>query len=44
LTVAVTERAAGWPELPGKTFAPRPESLVPIQTGDQTVVRRTYVF
>jgi hypothetical protein len=44
LTVAVTERSAGWPELRGKTFAPRPASLVPSQAGDQTVVRRTYVF
>jgi len=44
LTVAVTERAAGLPEPPGTTLAPRPASLTAIQSGDQTVVRRTYIF
>jgi hypothetical protein len=44
LTVAVIERAGGLPELPGKTFAPRPPSLMPVQTGDLTIVRRTYIF
>jgi hypothetical protein len=44
LTVAVTERTWGLPELPGRTLAPRPASLIPISTGDLTVVRRTYVF
>jgi hypothetical protein len=44
LTVAVAERAHGLPDLPGRTHAPRPASLMPIQTGDQTVVRRTYIF
>jgi hypothetical protein len=44
LTVAVAERTHGLPELPGMAYAPRPASLRPIQTGDQTVVRRTYTF
>ena len=44
LTVAVTERAHGLPDLPGMSVAPRPASLEPIQAGDTTVVRRTYTF
>ena len=44
LTVALAERAHGLPDLPGVTRAPRPASLMPIQAGDQTVVRRTYIF
>jgi hypothetical protein len=44
LTVAVAERTHGLPELPGTTYTPRPASLIPIQAGDQTVVRRTYTF
>ena len=44
LTVAVVERAFGLPELPGRPIAPRPPSLMPVQDGDLTVVRRTYTF
>jgi hypothetical protein len=44
LTVAVVERAAGLPLPPGRDYAPRPARLTPIQSGDQTVVRRTYTF
>ncbi len=44
LTVAVVNRSAGLPAVPGRTFAPRPASVVPVQAGDQTVVRRSYVF
>jgi hypothetical protein len=44
LTVAVAERAHGLPELEGVAYSPRPASLIPIQQGDQTVVRRTYTF
>ena len=44
LTVAIVDRWAGLPEIPGCTFAPRPASVIPIQAGDQTVVRRSYVF
>ena len=44
LTVAVAERAHGLPDLPGWIHTPRPASLMPIQLGDQTVVRRTYIF
>jgi hypothetical protein len=44
LTVAVVERAFGLPELPGAAITPRPPSLIPVQDGDMTVVRRTYIF
>jgi len=44
LTVAVLDRTAGLPAVPGRAFAPRPATVTPIQFGDQTVVRRTYVF
>ena len=44
LTVAVVNRYAGLPEIPGHVYTPRPARLVPVQFGDQTVVRRTYVF
>jgi len=44
LTVAVVERAFGLPELPGVVISPRPPSLIPVQDGDVTVVRRTYTF
>jgi hypothetical protein len=44
LTVAVAERAAGLPGIPGHPYTPRPASLMPVQDGDQTVVRRNYIF
>jgi hypothetical protein len=44
LTVAVLDRAAGLPGIPGRAFEPRPPSVVPIQSGDMTSVRRTYTF
>jgi hypothetical protein len=44
LTVAVLDRSAGLPPIPGRAFEPRPASIVPIQGGDQTIVRRTYTF
>jgi hypothetical protein len=44
LTVAVAERAHGLPDLPGTAVTPRPASLVPVQAGDTTIVRRTYTF
>jgi len=44
LTVAVAERTAGLPELPGRAYTPRLTWLTPIQAGDQTIVRRTYAF
>jgi len=44
LTVAVVNRTAGLPDIPGKAFRPRPASLMPVQGGDQTVVHRSYIF
>jgi hypothetical protein len=45
LTVAVVERSAGLPVKPGAfVYTTRPGSLVPIQTGDLAIVRRTYTF
>ena len=44
LTVALLDRSAGLPVIPGLTFEPRPSSIVPIQSGDMTIVRRTYTF
>jgi len=44
LIVAVVNRSAGLPEISGNAFQPRPPSLMPVQGGDQTVVRRSYVF
>jgi MFS family permease len=44
LTVAVVERSFGLPAVPDRTYAPRPASLMPVQEGDLTVVRRTYTF
>jgi hypothetical protein len=44
LTVAVVNRTAGLPDMPGSAFRPRPPSLMPVENGDETVVRRSYVF
>jgi len=44
LTVAVVERSPGLPAIPGRAFRPRPASLMPVQDGDLTIVRRTYTF
>ena len=40
----VTDRSLGLPEIPGKVFAPRRPDAVPRHMGDQTMVRRTFVF
>ena len=44
LTVALLDRTAGLPAIPGRTFTPRPPTIVPIQSGDTTSVRRTYTY
>ena len=44
LTVGVVERSFGLPDIPGVVIAPRPASLMPVQDGDLTIVRRTYAF
>jgi hypothetical protein len=44
LKVGIVERSFGLPVVPGTTLAPRPASLMPVQDGDLTVVRRTYTY
>jgi hypothetical protein len=44
LTVALVNRSGGPPDIPGTSFRPRPPSLMPVQGGDQIVVRRSYIF
>jgi hypothetical protein len=34
----------GLPDIPGKHFDPRPPDMMSVHTGDQTLVRRTFVF
>jgi hypothetical protein len=40
----VVDRSMGLPDVPGTIFAPRPADLMPQGTGDQTLVRRSFVF
>jgi len=42
--LAVVDRSIGLPEIPGATFAPRPPDSMPQHSGDETMVRRTFVF
>jgi hypothetical protein len=44
LRLAVLNRAAGLPAVPGRTYTPRPADIVPLQMGDLTIVRRDYEF
>ena len=44
LTVAVVERSFGLPAVPDRAYTRRPASLMPVQDGDLTIVRRTYTF
>ena len=42
--LVVVDRSVGLPDVPGKTFAPRPADSIPQHSGDQTLVRRSFVF
>ena len=42
--LAVVDRSSGLPSVPGASFAPRPTDSMPQHAGDQTMVRRTFVF
>ncbi len=42
--LAVVDRSIGLPAIPGTTFAPRPPDSMPQHSGDETMVRRTFVF
>ena len=44
VSVAVLDRTMGWPAIAGKVFTSRPADLMTIQSGDQTVIRRNFVF
>jgi hypothetical protein len=42
--LVVVDRSLGLPDVPGATFAPRPADSMPQHSGDQTMVRRSFVF
>ena len=44
VTVVVVDRSSGLPTIPGANFPPRPDDAMPIHSGDQTMVRRSFVF
>lgn len=44
LTLVLIDRSSGLPSIPGTTFLPRPPDSMPIHSGDQTMVRRSFVF
>jgi hypothetical protein len=44
LRLVVVERSIGLPETPGQVFAPRPADSMPQGSGDQTLVRHSFVF
>ena len=44
VTVVLVDRSTGLPAIPGADFPPRPDDSMAIHSGDQTMVRRSYVF
>lgn len=42
--LVVVDRSLGLPEIPGVTFAPRPADSMPRHSGDETMVRHSFVF
>jgi hypothetical protein len=44
VTVVLVDRSSGLPTIPSANFPPRPSDSMPIHSGDQTMVRRTFVF
>ncbi|MCX6545295.1 MAG: M20/M25/M40 family metallo-hydrolase [Acidobacteria bacterium] len=44
VSVSVLDRSMGWPAIAGQALTPRPADLVTIQSGDQTIIRRNFVF
>ena len=44
VTVVLVDRSSGLPAIPGADFLPRPDNSMAIHSGDQTMVRRSYVF
>ncbi len=44
VTLVLVDRSSGLPAIPGANFAPRPADSMPIHSGDQTMVRRSFAF
>ncbi len=44
VTLVLVDRSSGLPAIPGANFAPRPADSMPIHSGDQTMVRRSFMF
>ncbi len=44
VTVVLVDRSSGLPTIPGANFPSRPADSMPIHSGDQTMVRRSFVF
>ncbi len=44
VTIILVDRSSGLPTIPGSNFPPRPADSMPIHSGDQTMVRRSFVF
>jgi peptidase M28-like protein len=44
LTIVLVDRSSGLPTIPGANFPPRPDDSMAIHFGDQTMVRRSFVF
>jgi peptidase M28-like protein len=44
VTIVLVDRSSGLPTIPGANLPPRPDDSMPIHSGDQTMVRRSFVF
>jgi len=44
VTLVLVDRSSSLPAIPGKNLPPRPADSMPIHFGDQTMVRRSFVF
>jgi hypothetical protein len=44
VTIVLVDRSSGLPTIPGANFPPRPADSMPIHSGDQTMVGRSFVF
>ncbi len=44
VSLVLVDRSSGLPSIPGANLPPRPPDSMPIHSGDQTMVRRSFVF
>jgi MFS family permease len=44
VTIVLVDRSSGLPTIPGANLPPRPADSIPEHSGDQTMVRRSFVF